>query len=119
MQEPPEPDDPPRVRLEYFAANAPREKLPTRVLLRWVMLVLGWLPFACGVASSRAVVRSGMADVIRVHVNAGAMFMGIGALISTACCIVFLRAREWSGAIIAAISLLAQVSLFLCTGGIQ
>src|SRR6266478_2425989 len=119
MEELPEKQEPEPVRLEYFTVNAPGERVSRKILLRWVALGVGWLPFACGVASSRVVVRSGMADVIRVHVNAGAMFMGAGALISIACCAAFLRAGEWSGAIIAGISLLVQISLFFCVGGIQ
>src|SRR2546423_149337 len=81
MDELPEKREKP-VRLEYYAINAPAERARAKGMFRWVMLGVGWVPFACGVASSRVVVRSGMAEVIRVHINAGAMFMAIGALLS-------------------------------------
>lgn len=117
MSERPDPEkEPPPVRLEYFVASAPRDPRTLRLRLWWTLLGLGWLPFACGVATSRSVALSGVADVVRVHVHAGAMFMAIGALASLACLIGFLRSTEWASATIAAVCVILQISLFLCVG---
>src|SRR4051812_46779598 len=119
MSERPEPDDSTPLPLEYFAPGAPGAKRSSAGMFRWLMLGAGWLPFVCGVASSRIVVRSGLQEVIRVHVNAGAMFMGIGGMISVAACVAFVRAGDWWGALTAGVCLVVQVSLFFCVGGIQ
>jgi hypothetical protein len=123
MSEPPDPGKEPRpVRLEYFAADAPRDPRTLRLRIWWTLLALGWLPFACGVATSRSVALSGVADVVRVHVHAGAMFMAIGALTSLACLIGFLRSpnkADWASATIAAVCLILQIFLFLCVGALS
>src|SRR5438270_265458 len=115
----PQRDEPPRVRLEYFAANLPRADASGWRMFRWILLGVGWLPFGCGVISSQAVVAWGVADVIRVHVNGGAMLMGAGTIISLACGVGFLRAREYAGAVTAGVSLVVQIVLFSCVGGIR
>src|SRR5258708_30362255 len=98
MSERPEPDDPAPLPLQYFAPGAPASKASRGEMFRWLVLGVGWLPFACGVASSRIVVRSGLQEVIRVHVNAGAAFMAVGGLGFSPACVAFSRAPAGWGA---------------------
>ena len=119
MSEPSERDSKPRpLRLEYFAANAPRDPGTRGVALWWTVLGLGWLPFTCGVVSSRSVVQSGMPELVRVHVHAGMAFMALGALLSMASLVGFLRTKNGAAAAIAGVLFFVQVCLFLCVGGI-
>ena len=110
--------DPPRVRLEYFAADMPRDRGSRRYRLTfcWTALAAGWLPFTCGVISSQAVAKSGVEEVVIVHHHAGAAFMACGMFISISCIIAFLWASDKSAAFVAAMMLLMQICLFACAG---
>src|SRR5438067_1556166 len=99
------------VRLEYFAAPATNGDARGWSRL-WLLLGLGWGPFACGVVSSQAVVRSGWAELIHTHVRAGVLFMLIGLLISAGCGAAFARAKQMTGLVAAAVSLVVQTGLF-------
>ena len=109
--------NPKPVRLEYFAANLPRDPRAGRVSFLWMMLGAGWLPFTCGVVSSRAVSQSGVPDVVSVHLHAGAAFMAIGILLSLSCAVGFWRAAKKPAAGVAIASVLLQISSFLCVYG--
>ena len=118
MTNPPDRDSEPRpLRLEYFAANVPRDPRTRGAALWWTVLGLGWLPFACGVVSSRYVVESGLPELVRVHVNAGIAFMALGGLLSVASLVGFSLAKNRPAAAIAGVSFVIQVCLFLCVGG--
>ena len=109
---------PPRVRLEYFAADLPRESGSRRYrpTFCWTALAVGWLPFTCGVISSQAVANSGVEETVLVHHHAGAAFMACGMVISIACIIVFLRASHKSASLVATLMLFMQICLFACVG---
>ena len=111
----PEPD-PPRVRLEYFAADLPCDPPSRQLMFCWTALGLGWLPFACGVVSSQAVANSGVEETVIVHHHAGAAFMACGMLISMCCIIAFLRRKDGSAVLLAGLMLMMQICLFLCVG---
>ena len=115
-----EKDDPgpPRVRLEYFAADLTYESGSRRYrpTFCWTALAIGWLPFTCGVISSQAVANSGVEETVTVHHHAGAAFMACGMVISLSCIISFLRASNKSAAFLATLMLLMQICLFACVG---
>ena len=116
-------DDPTRappspVQLQYFAADTPGPPIPRATMFCWTGLAVAWLPFACGVISSQAVARSGVADVIDVHHHAGAAFMAFGMLITVACGYTFLRQGKATSALFAAMMLGMQICLFLCVGAV-
>ena len=110
--------EPPRVRLEYFAADVPRDPESRHVMFCWTALGLGWLPFACGVVSSQAVVNSGVEETVIVHHQAGAAFMVCGMLISIFCILAFLRRKNGSAVLLAGLMLMMQICLFLCVGAV-
>ena len=116
-----DPDPNPRpVRLDYFAINAPADPVDARsgrLAILWIMLGLGWLPFACGVITSQATVKSGLPDEVRIHLNAGAAFMAMGLLISLACAVAFFRAVDRAATVVAVGCFVLQLCLFFCVGG--
>jgi hypothetical protein len=115
----PDPDSRP-VRLDYFAINAPPDPIDTRsrrLAIIWVFLGLGWLPFACGVITSQATIKSGLPDEVRIHLTAGAAFMAMGLVISLACAVSFARASDRAATIVSIGCLFLQLCLFFCVGG--
>jgi hypothetical protein len=109
-----EPTPPTPQRLEYFAANAPHRRISRGLRFLWTVLALGWLPFGCGVATSQATVRSGLADLIHVHLRTGGIFMGLGLLISAACAVAFARSANGPGVLLATASFVIQAGMFFC-----
>ena len=111
------PDDRKPIRLEYRTIDNPRDPREGRVGFWWVMLAAGWLPFLCGVISSRAVSQSGVAEIVRVHLNAGTAFMAMGILLSIASAIGSWRAAHRAAAGVAMGSAVLQVCSLLCVYG--
>lgn len=117
MSQSDKPDEPRPVRLEYFAGRASDEPLPGHMIFWWIVLVMAWLPFACGVINRQAVVRSGVESIVRVHVNTGIVLMIVGAILSATCGVAFIGHRNVASAMVALITFALQVFLFFCIGG--
>jgi hypothetical protein len=89
-----------------------------RAIVFWaVVLVLGWLPFACGIVNGLVAAQQSYSPIIVAsHFPASLGFMTLGAIASALSLIAFIRLRHLVGALGAAMVLAAQVSIAVCLG---
>ena len=107
-------DTPPA--LDYFAADAPDRR---RSRAPWVWtgaLVLGCLPYLCGVMNALVVAQSYSPAITTAHSGGAALFMGLGLALSVAGLVGFVRVRHLTGTVAAALLLGMQAAVALCLG---
>ena len=109
-------ESPTRVDLEYFAANAPDHRQSRTTWFCGVALVLGCVPYLCGVINALVVEQSYSPEVTAAHVGGATVFMGLGILLSAAALAGFARAKHLAGVLAAVLLLGMQASVAACMG---
>ena len=109
-------DDDETIRLEYFAAQDPDRLRARAVTGWWILLALAWAPFACGVISRLAIVRSGSPATIGAHETGSVLLMAAGLVASLVSLIGFMRIRHAVGAFVAGGVVVAQIVMAVCMG---
>ena len=103
--------------LEYYSPVTDVESLRTRGLTLWsIMLLLGWLPYACGIINASTVAVSYNAAISRAHEGGAVIFLGMGLALSTISLIGFGRMRHAWGIAAAGTVLLVQAGIAACIG---
>ena len=81
-----------------------------------IVLLLGWLPYACGIIDASTVAVSYNAAVTRAHEGGAVIFLGMGLALSTLSLIGFGRMRYAWGIAAAGTVLLVQAGIAACIG---
>jgi hypothetical protein len=106
----------PLLPLDYYApaTDAPRK----RALTVWgIVLLAGWVPYACGVVNASTMMRAWYAPTIAsAHENGAVVFLGLGAVLTLLSLAGFMRHRHTTGIVAASGVLLVQVLMGVCLG---
>jgi hypothetical protein len=115
--------DPPRepasqdpIRLDYFAAQDPDRRRTRAMIVFSVLLIAGWAPFACGVISRLAIVRSGSAETIGSHETGAILLMAAGVVASLVALVGFARMRHLVASLVAVGVVGVQIVMAMCMG---
>src|SRR5688500_9289130 len=102
--------------LDYFAADAPDRRRSRATWLWTAAVLLGWVPYLCGVMNALVVAQSYSPAVTTSHSAGAALFMGLGLALSAVAAGGFFRIRHWTGCVAALLVLAVQVSVAACLG---
>jgi hypothetical protein len=103
--------------LEYYSPPTPAELTRVRGLTIWsIILLLGWLPYVCGIINASTLAVSYNAAVTRAHVGGAVLFLGLGIVFSGVSLAGFARMRHAWGITVAAAVMLIQISIGACIG---
>jgi hypothetical protein len=102
--------------LEYYSPMTEADARPGRLTLWSLLLLFGWLPYACGIVNASTVATSYSAAITRAHEGGAVVFMGAGIVLSAISLGGFGRSRHLWGVAAAATTLLAQVGIAACLG---
>jgi hypothetical protein len=102
--------------LDYFAPNNPARGAARWTVASWVILLLSWVPYLCGIVNASTVARSYVPTITQAHFNATLLCFALGLLLSLAALMLFLRTRDWPGSIAAAGIVIIQATIIICLG---
>jgi hypothetical protein len=103
--------------LEYYSPPTPAELTRVRGLTVWsIILLLGWLPYVCGIINASTLAVSYNADIARAHAGGAVLFLGLGIVFSGVSLAGFARMRHAWGIAVAAAVMLIQISIGACIG---
>jgi hypothetical protein len=104
------------LNLDYFAEAEPDARRARSIVLWWLCLVLGWVPYLCGIVNVLVVAQAYSSTAVTSHTGGAVLFMSMGIVLSVASVVAFVRHRHWAGLIAALLVLAAQVSVSTCLG---
>ena len=104
------------LNLDYFAEAEPDARRARSIVLWWLCLVLGWVPYLCGIVNVLVVAQAYSSTAITSHTGGAVLFMSLGIVLSVAALFGFVKQRHWAGLIAAILVLAAQVSVSTCLG---
>jgi hypothetical protein len=110
------PSPSPLLNLDYFAANEPDRRRARKAGLYTACLLLGCVPYLCGIVNALVVAQSYSPTVAGSHRSGAALFMGLGLVLSCAALAGFFRIRQWTGVVASVLLLGLQGSVALCLG---
>jgi hypothetical protein len=102
--------------LEYYSPATEEESRPRRLTIWSILLLLGWLPYSCGIINASTVAVSYNAAITRAHEGGAVVFMGAGIMLSVISLAGFARVRHLWGITAAATVLLVQLAIAACIG---
>ena len=102
--------------LDYFAADAPDRRRSRATWLWTAALVLGCVPYLCGVMNALVVAQSYSPAITTAHSGGAALFMGLGLALSAVAAAGFFQIRHVTGCVAALLVLGMQASVAACLG---
>ena len=121
------PRDAPPLPIDYYSANAPpdpratpdRPGASTGLWPGTFFLILGWIPFTCGLLSGDRLSRHAPRAWLEAESNGVTLFIAFGLVSTTCATLAYLRRGHPAHAAVAALSVLVQLGVALCVRGFR
>ena len=102
--------------LDYFAADAPERRAGRAANLALGVVLVSLLHFACGIINTLVAAQSYSQTVTGAHRSGAALFLPAALLVCAVGLVRLLTLRHWTGVLLAAIVILAQLAVISCIG---
>jgi hypothetical protein len=102
--------------LDYFAPHKAHRRLSRSVEFGVGLIIVGWLPFACGIINVMVAGNSYSPAVIGSHKTGAVLFLALGVATSAAGLFRLISLRHVPGMFFGAIVLAVQLSVASCLG---
>jgi hypothetical protein len=102
------------IGLDYFATQEPDRKRARSLRVVTFCLLLGWVPYLCGIVNVLVAAQSYSPAVVGAHRGGATLFIGLGLLLTAVALAGFVRLRHGLGAVAAFLLLGVEASIATC-----